>query len=97
MRQADEHVAQDLALTIENEYDLYNQKESIQKNLSRKYKNGRYSHALAPKLWLYLVTNGAKMYYQNCGVKPDVPTRKLCAQIMADEYLEELKLGNFTE
>lgn len=94
---ADEHLAEDLQMTIDNEYSLYNQKNSIEKNLTRKYKKGIYSEALTPKLWLYLVDNGAKIYFQRTGIKVDKATRLLTAALYASEYKAELDAGNFHE
>lgn len=59
--------AEELVLYIDNTYELYGQKQSIQKNLIRKLNKGSYDASLAPKLWGYLVQEGAKRYVQEMG------------------------------
>jgi hypothetical protein len=58
----DPHAASELALTMENDGDLYRQKQSILENLQKKVKKGKYSPAMAPKLWLYWVEAGVRKY-----------------------------------
>jgi hypothetical protein len=96
------HEAKELELYIENDADLYRQQtKPIQDNLRRKFKAGKYQHDLAPKLWSYLVENGAKKYCNEfCSndqkwfqlFTPSI--RKEVAQSLADFWLAELKLGN---
>lgn len=62
------HEAQELYLYALNESSIYNQRESIEANLQRKYDKGIYDRELAAKLWLYWVDNAAKAYHKDfCG------------------------------
>ena len=103
--------ARELQLYIENDGDLYRQQtQCIHRNLSRKHKKGTYDHVLAPKIWKYLVDNGAKKYtrdfdsntgkaFGRFGSSFGVFTpaiRREVAQLMADSYLMELEAGNYT-
>ena len=55
--------AMELRLYIDNDSDLYRQRlVPIVKNIQRKMKSGKYDHSKAPKLWKYLVYDGAKKY-----------------------------------
>jgi hypothetical protein len=96
------HEAQELYLYIENTYSLYRQLESIIENIKRKAKKGNYDHKRAPKLWRYLVDNGAKSYAKEHagGVKDAArmfpgKVRDNVAQVLADEYLDRIKDGEF--
>lgn len=99
----DEYGAQELRLFIENDADLYHQQfMPIIRNIQRRLKNQTYNHALAPKLWMYLVENGAKKYAKEFG-SPDQPWHKMfpqavrqaVAQELADDYLEQIKGGEY--
>ena len=60
--------AVELQLYIENDADLYRQQYiPILQNLSKKKKKGVYNPQLAPKLFRYLVDNGAKKYAKEFG------------------------------
>lgn len=61
------HEARELEVYIPNERRLQNQYNSINKNLITKKAQGKYQHALAVKLFMYLVDNGAKMYQKEFG------------------------------
>ena len=57
----DKNMVIELKLYIENDGDLYKQKIiPIVKNIQRKMKSGKYDHKKAPKLWMFLVTDGAR-------------------------------------
>ena len=96
----DEHAVRELYLFIENEKSLQRQKDSIIKNIVRKLKSGKYDHNQAPKLWMYLVDNGAKIYDKlnsSPGVKSfDKDTKMSVAVQMANEYKAEIDLGNYS-
>jgi hypothetical protein len=64
----DKDLMQELLLFMENEDSIFNQKESIIKNIMRKKKRGVYDPSLAPKLWLYWVDNGAVAYVKKGGI-----------------------------
>ena len=76
------------------------QKSSIIKNIARKMKSGKYDHKQAPKLWMYWVESGAKLYdklYGSPGVKTfDKDTKMSVAIQLGDEYKAEIELGNYS-
>jgi len=93
----DATAARELKLYIENDRDLYRQQiVPIIKNVQRKMKSGKYDHAQAPKLWLYLVDNGAKKYVKEFGGddKRDFPKdlRLSIANEFAIEYKAEIDI-----
>ena len=92
----DRHAVQELKLYIENDRDLYRQQTvSIIKNIQKKMKSGKYEHLQAPKLWMYLVDNGAKKYVKEFGgdVKNQFPkdVRHSVAVEFANEYRAEIE------
>ncbi len=93
----DREAAVELKLSIENDADLYRQQiVPIVKNIQRKMKKGTYDHLKAPKLWMYLVDNGAKKYVKAYGgdVKTMFPKdlRKSVAVEFANEYKAEIEI-----
>lgn len=84
----------ELKLYIENDGDLYKQKlVPIVKNVQRKMKSGKYDHKKAPKLWMYLVDEGAKKYAKEFpGVKFDKRVRQQVAVEFANEYKDEIEV-----
>lgn len=95
----DEHMVEELQLYIENDYQLTrSQMEPIRTNLANKMANGVYDHKQAPKMWKYLADAGAKKYTKEMpGTTFDVPTRKAVAQNMADEFLDQAKVGDWDD
>lgn len=96
----DADAKRELDLFIENEGRLAAKKESILTNLLRKLKSDSYSHSQAPKLWMYLVDEGAKMYAKEMGsgdAKNLFPKelRESLAKDMADSELELMKNGEY--
>ena len=98
----DADAKRELSLFIENEGRLAAKKESILTNLLRKLKSDGYNHSQAPKLWMYLVDEGAKMYAKEMGsgigdAKNLFPKelRESLAKDMADEELELMKNGEY--
>ena len=83
----------ELKLYIENDGDLYKQKIiPIVKNIQKKMKSGKYDHKKAPKLWKYLVDDGAKKYQKEFpGVKFSRQEKDAVAQEFADEYKDEIE------
>ena len=83
----------ELKLYIENDPNLYKQKLiPIVKNIQRKMKSGKYDHNKAPKLWMYLVDEGAKKYSKEFpGVKFDKRVRQQVSIEYADEYKDEIE------
>ena len=87
----DEQAIDELRLYIDNDEQLYrSQQIPILKNIQRRMKSGKYKHDLAPKLWQYLVDNGAKKYCKLFGgeVRYTFPKaeREWLAKDYADEY-----------
>ena len=92
----DEHAIDELRLYIDNDEQLYrSQLLPIIKNVQRKMKSGKYNHDLAPKLWQYLVDNGARKYCKVFGgqVRYTFPKaeREQLAQNYADDYQENIR------
>lgn len=92
----------ELKLFIDNDSTLYKrQTVPIQQNLSLKFTKGRYDHAKAPKLWMYLVDNGAKEYARQFdhpnrwNLLFPISVRREVAKALADDWYEEMKAGNF--
>ena len=91
----------ELELFIMNDQDLYRQMFlPILMNLARKMKRGVYNHQMAPKLWQYLVDQGAKKYVMQHGgtVRNTFPkqARMELAKDMADEQMEMIKAGEYS-
>ena len=99
----DTHAATELEQYIENNADLHRQQGGpILKNLATKKARGQYKHALAAKLFGYLVESGAKKYAKEFGSPDqpwhkmfDVPTRKLVAEELTKSFEAEHALGNY--
>lgn len=91
--QVDQDALRELELFIDNDYQIYRQRESIEKNIQRKVKSGKYDHSMAAKLWQYMVDAGAKKYVKEFGgnVRDMFPKqlRMALAKQYADEYKEE--------
>ena len=96
----DAEAARELYLFIQNERDLMRQKSSIIKNIASKMKSGKYDHKQAPKLWMYWIESGAKLYdkmYSSPGAKTfDKDTKMSVAIQLADEMKTEIELGNYS-
>ena len=94
--------ANELKLYIDNDGDLYRQQTtSILRNLATKKARGVYDHALAAKLFGYLVESGAKKYTKEFGGTWhqvfDVPTRKKVAAELADDFENEWRAGSYRD
>ena len=85
--------ATELKLFIDNDANLYRQRlVPIVKNIQKKMKSGKYDHKKAPKLWMYLVTDGAKKYEKEFhGLKFNKQEKEAVAQMYADEYKDEIE------
>jgi len=95
----------ELKMFIDNDADLYRQQFiPMIKNLMTKRAQGKYNGALAVKLFMYLVDNGAKKYAKEHGSpgqkwndmfpKKD---RLECAKEFVEEFEGEADLGNYDE
>ena len=99
----DMHAVNELRLFIENDRDLYRQQfMPIIENIKRKLSRGIYDPEKAPKLWLYLVDNGAKKYtnlFYSKGCRWfhmfPIEVRKKVANEMALDYIYAIEKGNF--
>lgn len=94
--------SRELELYSTNDGDLYSQQlVHIYRNLSKKYKKGTYDHSKAPNLFKYFTDRAAKKYCKEFGgtwhqiFTPEV--RRETAQVLADYWYEELKLGNYVD
>ena len=90
---ADGNMVIELQMFIDNDPMLYKQRLiPIVKNIQRKMKSGKYDHKKAPKLWKYLVDDGAKKYQKEFpGVKFSRQEKDAVAQEFADEYKDEIE------
>ena len=63
------HETRELYLFAINDADLYRQqRESIEKNLQKRFDAGTYDRNKAVKLWTYFANNAAKKYHKDfCG------------------------------
>ena len=89
----DKDMVIELKLFIDNDAQLYKQRLiPIVKNIQKKMKSGKYDHKKAPKLWKYLVDDGAKKYQKEFpGVKFSRQEKDAVAQEFADEYKDEIE------
>ena len=99
--ETDEDAKTELALYMDNEYSIYNQKKSIIANLMRKMKSGKYDPILAPKLWAYWVESGAKAYAKEFATPGEwskmfpKPLRDALAAELAKDEEEKIKNGEY--
>jgi len=101
----DASVARELEMFIDNDSQLYrSQHTPIIKNLMTKHAQGRYNSALAVKLFMYLVDNGAKKYAKEHGGPGakwnDMFPKKIrtkTAEALRDSFEDEAKLGNYDD
>jgi len=89
----DKDMVIELKLYIDNDADLYRQRlVPIVKNIQKKMKSGKNDHKKVPKLWKYLVDDGAKKYQKEFpGVKFSRQEKDAVAQEFADEYKDEIE------
>lgn len=97
---ADEHAARELYLYITNDGALMRQQgEPIHKNLITKKARGIYKTALAVKLAMYLMDNGAKKYAKEFGGTWNNMFSKATRELAAKEFIEdfegEAKYGSY--
>ena len=102
--------ARELYLYAINDGDLYRQqRESIERNLQRKFDKGVYDSEKAATLWLRFADNAAKKYYDECyaGVKfnfssgrvfkwfhmLNIDARREVATLMESEHHSEMKVN----
>lgn len=77
----------ELSLYIDNDRDLYRQRQGIENTLRQKLAKGKYDPAKAPKAWLHLVDQGARDYVGRYGgtVREVFPLRAV-RMPLADDY-----------
>jgi nuclear transport factor 2 (NTF2) superfamily protein len=100
-RQAGDEVAADeLLLYLDNERDLYRQKQEIAENLVKKIKKGTYDHRLAGALWGYVVERAAKKYAKEFSASErdwsrifPPATRDIVSKQLADRWFSNAKAG----
>lgn len=93
-RQADEAIARELYLFIENDEILLTRRyPQFILNLERKMKRGVYDRERAVKLFMYLADEASKRYSKQFGDgkthTADVPTRMLLAKMLRDRFESE--------
>lgn len=100
---ADSQAARELKLFIENDALLYeNQYLYIVRNMQRKIKKGIFDETKVKDAMIHLVNHGAQKYAREYGDQPwhvmfNMATRKMVAEEMADELIDQLKNDEFSE
>ena len=94
--------AYELILYAENTESLYNQQQSIVKNLIRKINRGVYDHSKAPTLWKYWMDSAAKGYERDHGSGRGygifTPTiRREAATYMAQQEFDSIMAGDYED
>jgi hypothetical protein len=93
--------AKELVLHADNESHMHHSSEMpIKRNLSAKFRKGKYDHEKAPKLWAYHADRAAQSYSKRHGT-PDQPwhkmfspgVRKEAAKHWADRHHDDMKAG----
>jgi hypothetical protein len=86
-----EYEANEISLTISNDYTTY--KRAIRPtilNLARKKIQGTYKKNLALKAWLNVINFSINQMYNKNAVKPSAEIRKLAALFLSEEWSSEL-------
>lgn len=101
-RQADEAIARELLLFIENDEILSTRRyPQFILNLERKMKRGVYDRERAVKLFMYLADEASKRYSKQFGDgkthTADVPTRMLLAKMLRDRFESERRAMGIPE
>lgn len=94
----DPHMATELELMVNNESQLYNQVQSIQKNLVNKMMSGKYDAEKAPILWKYVADNAAKLYekqFMGAGQKIPPADRRAAARSLAEDFYDAAMAGDY--
>jgi murein DD-endopeptidase MepM/ murein hydrolase activator NlpD len=86
--------ARELKLYIDNEYELDRQRQSIERNMTRKLAQDKYDSELAVKGFMWLVESGAKKYARDFGgtwhqLFPK-PVRIEVAKLLRDDFEAEV-------
>ena len=102
---ADEDAAQELYLYLTNTSELFgpgSQGDMIEKRYAALWKRGQFDPEKAVKGYGYLVTSAAKSYAKEHGdsrtpyhVMFNVPTRRLVAEQLRQDFMDEAEFGNF--
>jgi hypothetical protein len=96
--------ARELMLYIENDGQIYRQMVlPVLKNLATKKAKGTYVHDLGIKAFMNVATLGAQNYHREHGsmgtpwnVMFSTSVRKEVAEALASQFLQEYRLGNFS-
>jgi hypothetical protein len=91
----DPTAAHELVLYADNSSELYNQKQSIIKNLLRKMKAGKYDAVKAIKLWQYWIDNAARGYKKEFGGNFNASTRRFAASEVALREDAKMRHGEY--
>jgi len=90
----DQHAIVDLSLHIENTESLYKQSRYMEDNLHTKIRRGTYDHTKAPKLWQYLIDEGAKDYVKEFGGDVRTLFPKADRTALAEHYADVFAMEN---
>jgi len=81
---------------IESRQEMQKQYDTIRKNLMTKIARGEFDETKAPKLFMYLVENGLKLYSKNFSeIKLSKQEKEEIANNMVVEFMNEAELGNY--
>lgn len=94
VRPLDEDAMRELELYIDNDQGLYRQRLEIERNLKAKIAKGRYDPAKAPKLWQYLIDQGARKYVKEFGGEVRLTFPKTERAALAARYARDFE-GRF--
>ena len=89
---ADRNEVIEFKLFIENDPRMEKRIIPVVKNIQRKMAKGTYDHKKAPKLWMYVVKDAAKLYAKEFdGLTYGSDVHKEVAKQLADDYKAEIE------
>lgn len=90
----DQVMMRELELYVDNNYSLYQRAEAIMANLERKVNRGVYDSSKAPKLWQYMIDEGARMYCKEFGGQVRYMFPKVLREELSKQYAEAWEEDN---
>ena len=85
-------LAVEFGLAIASEGALYPKRKAVESALQKRMRKGTYDASKAPKLWLYYVTEGARLYFKEWGVKIGKAEREYVANELARAFEVECEI-----
>jgi hypothetical protein len=85
-------LAVEFGLAIASEGALYPKRKAVESALLERMRKGTYDASKAPKLWLYYVTEGARLYFKEWGVKVGRAEREYVANELARAFEVECEI-----